>query len=670
MNRIILFAGTTEGRELAEFLRRHQIHADVCTATEYGGQLVGEDGFCRVHAGRLDEAGICGLIREVETRRDTGAGSEHAQVIVVDATHPYAKIVSDNIKSACGQTGAEYVRLLREESDSAASAARSAVTVEDVQGAVDFLEGTEGNILVTTGSKELPKFTALTDYRERVFARVLSTPEAAAECARLGFTGQHLICMQGPFCEELNTAMLRQFDAKWMVTKESGKTGGFEEKVRAASAAGARLVLIGRPSKEQGFSAAQVRVLLAERLGFKIRRKIALVGIGMGTLQGMTLEARQACQEAQLLVGARRMLEEFSHGRKATFISYRPEEIRAYIDAHPEYERIALLQSGDVGFYSGAKKLFETFAGEEIEVYPGISSVVYLCDKLHTPWEDVKLLSLHGRNANLAAAVKAHKKVFAIVGKAESVRELCEKLTDFGLGELSVTVGENLSYPEERIRTDTARRLAKAEFSNLCVVLIENPAASEAVTHGLEDEEFLRDKVPMTKAEIRSISLSKLRLRRDSIVYDVGAGTGSVSIEAALRATDGQVYAIEKKPEAVELIRANRQKFAAENLTVVEGLAPEAMEELPAPSHVFIGGSSGNLREIMEAALKKNPRVRLVINCIALETVSEALRCLEALPVEDVDMAAVSVAKAKPVGRYHMMMGQNPVYVISCQGRA
>ena len=178
----------------------------------------------------------------------------------------------------------------------------------------------------------------------------------------------------------------------------------------------------------------------------------------------------------------------------------------------------------------------------------------------------------------------------------------------------------------------------------------------------------MRGDAPMTKAEVRSVSLSRLRLKRDSIAYDVGAGTGSVAVEMAMQAWDGQVYAIERKPEAAALIRKNKRAFCADNLTVVEGLAPEALEELPAPTHVFVGGSSGNLRQILEAVLAKNPRARIVINAIALETVGEAMDCLKKLPLEDVQVSALSVSRSRELGRYHMMMGLNPVYIISCEG--
>lgn len=668
MSEIIIFAGTTEGRELTEFLSRQHVEADVCTATEYGGQLAAGGEGIHVHTGRMDESEMCAFL---------AARAQGGRAIAVDATHPYAAAVSENIRSACARTGVRYIRLLRESAmDSVRellgkegqNGADPVVFVDSVQEAVEFLKGTGGNILVATGSKELARFTALPDFRERVFARVLSTPEAISACRELGFEGRHLICMQGPFTEELNAAMLRQFDAAWMVTKESGSAGGFAEKIRAAQRAGARVVLVGRPVREEGMGPMEVRAELIRALHLQVRRKIAVVGTGMGTEGTLTRDAQRACREAQLLVGAERVLEQFAGYPAHKFASYRPEEIRDFLDVHPEYERVALLQSGDVGFYSGAKRLYEVFAGEDIEVCPGISSAVYLCAKLRVPWEDAKLISLHGRAANAASAVRDHKKVFALAGKGESVRELMENLEYYGMGDLAVTVGENLSYPDERIRTMRVSELAGECVGDLSVLLIENPGAHPAVCHGLRDDVFLRDETPMTKSEVRSVSLSRLCLCRDSVVYDVGAGTGSVSVEAALLATEGRVYAVEKKPEAVRLIRANARKFAEDNLEVVEGCAPEALSPLPAPTHVFIGGSSGNLRQILETVLQKNPTVRIVLNCIALETVAEALACIRSLPLADVDIVSVSAARAKTAGPYHIMMGQNPVYIISAEG--
>lgn len=653
MDKILLFAGTTEGRHLAEYLNRHGIGAHVCVATEYGEKLLVEGEFLQVHAGRLTGREMAELMRK------------ESITLTVDATHPYAAVVSENIREACSAAVTEYLRLAR----AASGETGDCVCVGSVKEAAEYLKNTKGNILVTTGSKELHYFTGLPDYRERVYARALSTPEAAASCKELGFEGKHLICMQGPFGEDLNTAMLRHVNASWMVTKESGKNGGYGDKIRAARKAGAKVVLVGRPAEAvPGLDEMEVRAFLCRRLGIQVKPCISLVGIGMGNPDNMTLEAKRACGEAQLLIGAGRMLEAVDVSGKAVLNAYGADEIRDYVYSHPEYEKVAILLSGDVGFYSGAKKLLQKFEGEEVHVYSGISSLVYLCGKLGTSWEDVKLVSLHGREQNVIAAVKNYRKVFALIGKKDGVKELCEKLIKYGMGDVQISVGEELSYAKERITTGSAGELAEREFSPLCVVLIRNKEAKKTAVHGIRDEKFLRAKVPMTKEEVRSVSLSKLSLTEDAVVYDVGAGTGSVSIEMALRAVDGCVYAVEKKPEAVELLEENKRKFGADNLEILEGLAPDILEGLPAPTHAFIGGSSGNLMEILEAILQKNPKARIVINAIALETVAEAMRCIRELPMTDVDIVTLAVGKSKEVGSYHMMMGQNPVYIFSFTG--
>ena len=172
----------------------------------------------------------------------------------------------------------------------------------------------------------------------------------------------------------------------------------------------------------------------------------------------------------------------------------------------------------------------------------------------------------------------------------------------------------------------------------------------------------------MTKSEVRAVTLSKLRLTRDALCWDVGAGTGSVSLEMAEAAEDGQVYAIERKREACELIERNKKHLGVANVTVIEGAAPDALRDLPAPTHVFIGGSGGELREIMALALEKNPAARIVVNTVTAETFALALDAVKTLPVTDVEIVELSVSRGRKVGGYHLMTAQNPVYLFSCQG--
>ena len=201
----------------------------------------------------------------------------------------------------------------------------------------------------------------------------------------------------------------------------------------------------------------------------------------------------------------------------------------------------------------------------------------------------------------------------------------------------------------------------------LVALLVQEDGEKPLATHGIADGSFIRGKAPMTKEEVRSISLSKLALQTGSIVYDIGAGTGSVSVECARAARDGKVYAIEKNPEALGLIEENKRRHRAWNIEAIAGEAPKALEGLEPPTHAFIGGSGGNLKEILGLLWQKSPKMRVVINAISLETIKEVAELLEEHEFQHQEIVQVSVAKAKKLGRHHLMAGQNPVYVVTLQ---
>lgn len=656
MYKVIVFAGTTEGREIAEFLDRKGISAHICVATEYGEQLLQGGQNLEISHERLNAEEMELLIKEKKCE------------MVIDATHPYAAEVTINIKKACEAAEVSYIRVLRENQENQNSG--DCLYADSVEDAVALLEHTKGNILATTGSKEAAKYTALTDYESRVFLRVLSLPDVVKQCKELGFQGKNLICMQGPFSKELNIAMLRQWDCKYLVTKMSGATGGFQEKIDAARICGCISVIIGRPLKESGLSVNECKRILCQKFSLKSQAEISLVGIGMGSAETRTAEASRAIRESDLLIGARRMIDSCREFGKDCYVEYDSQKIAQYLAEHPEYEKVAVLLSGDPGFNSGAKKLLDVL-GNQVKVISGISSASYFMSRIQKSWDDVLITSAHGKHTNLVSLIKRNKKVFSILGTRNGIQNLAQEMAALGLNRAQLYTGECLSYPDEKIRKGAPEDFLNYEADPLSVVYVENPdAQKEYVTNGIPDTEFLREKVPMTKEEVRTVSLSKLHLEEDSVCYDVGAGTGSVSIEMASRAWNGKVYAIEKKALAVELLKKNREKFAVENLEIIEGTAPEALENLEPPTHAFIGGSSGKMETILRLLLEKNPSVRIVINCIALETVSETLQCLKTLPVKEEEILQISVSKGKSVGNYHMMMGENPIYIISCTGGA
>lgn len=650
-NKVLIFAGTTEGRRLAEYLAGRRVTVHVCVATAYGESLLPKTENITVSCQRMDGAQMLSFLRE------------YAPGYVVDATHPYAREVTENLKEACREYQVSYLRLTRE-----TEAVEDAVCVESAREAVEYLKGTAGNILVTTGSKELEAYTGLPDYKERIYARVLSVKESFDKCEELGVSGRHLICMQGPFSTELNLAMLKEYQISYLVTKESGETGGYFEKCEAARLSGVTCVVITRPEKEAGYRLHEMCRFLQREIGFSDFRRVSLIGIGPGADRWLTRKAEEACREAGLIIGAERMTEAVNSEGKAVFIAVKPEKIVSYIKMHPEYGKVAVVLSGDTGFFSGAKRLLALLEEEpemETEVIPGISSVAYFCARLGTSWEDAALLSLHGREANLIQAVRQNRKVMALTDNAGGLRKAMERLVEYGYGDLAVCIGSNLSYENEQIIRGAAKEFVAYDGGNLAVFSVEHPEGWQMPVFGAPDDRFIRGDVPMTKAEVRSVSLSKLHIKRDSIIYDVGAGTGSVSVEAALLADQGQVYAIEVKKEAIGLIEENRCQWKTDNVNIMEGEATEVIPGLPAADCVFVGGSRGHLKDILDLVRDKNPSARVVVNAITLETIREALEYLDGQKVTDEEIIQLSVAKGRRTGAYHMMNGQNPVYIIS-----
>ena len=483
MCKALVFAGTTEGYAISRFLSENQVSVCACVATDYGSKSLRENEYLKIHAGRLMEDQMEDFLSELSPE------------LVLDATHPYAAQVTVNIRKACEKTGFPYVRVLRENG----AREQSAVYVKDTEEAASYLAQTEGNILLTTGSKELRKFTAIPDYRNRLYARVLSLASVMESCAQLGLEGRHVIGMQGPFSKELDIAMLRQYDCRYLVTKDTGKAGGFQEKIDAALECGVIPVIIGRPLDEEGMSLSLCKNWLAEKFGIMKKPQVTLLGIGMGSRESLTIEGKNALEEADLLIGAKRMTDAVKLPGQAVYCEYRGEKIKEYIDGHPEYDKIVIVLSGDVGFYSGARKLLNLL-GEETHVICGISSVVYFMAKIRLAWDDAKIVSAHGRSCNLVSLAKHYEKVFAILGTGGGVAELARKLTYYGMGDVCLYVGENLSYENENIFVKPAQELTDYEGDVLSVVCICNPkAVPMRATHGIKDEEFIRGKAPMTK---------------------------------------------------------------------------------------------------------------------------------------------------------------------------
>lgn len=399
---------------------------------------------------------------------------------------------------------------------------------------------------------------------------------------------------------------------------------------------------------------------------------ITLIGVGMGDPGTLTLEAHAALAEAEAILGAERLLSGLPDAYQGERVPLAlPEKVAAAVEARPEWKEICVVLSGDVGFYSGARQLLTLLREHEPRLVCGISTPQYFAAKLRRPWQDLRLVSAHGVHCDILAEVLNHPAALFLTGGDVTPADIAKTLCDAGLDAAEMTVGENLSYPEERILSAPAGEIAEMSFSRLCAVLVENdktftrpPGAA-----GIEDEAFSRGKAPMTKREIRALVLSLLRPGPNSILYDVGAGTGSVALEMALQSRRGHVFAVEEDPEAVRLINVNKAAFGTYNLQAIWGAAPEALEPLPAPDAAFIGGSGGRLEAIVETLLRKSPAVRLVVSAVTLETLATAGSVMREAGMGDPDIIQVAVNRSVVRGGYHMLEAKNPIFLISGGGQ-
>lgn len=670
MKEILIFAGTTEGRELSEYLAAAGIAHTLCVATEYGKIVLKEHPCVKVHKGRMDR-------EEMEIYIKNGNFGA-----VVDATHPYAEVVTQNIRHAMQDMDIPYLRLKRE--SNVTSSYEKIQYFKDSVSCARALEKTDGNILLTTGSKELSVFVKFIDKKERLYARVLPGIESLQLCMDCGIAGRQILALQGPFSTQMNEAMLRQYQIKWLVTKASGNAGGYQEKLDAAQNLDIPVFVIGCPAEQECHTFEEVCGQLEKICGQVIRRKtgfrITLAGIGMGNPDCLTKEVERAIADADILLGADRMIAGYQP-KIEKMPYYTSEQIIPYLEKMSKGTigrddiKTVILFSGDTGFYSGCQKLYDALLRAvndgrlqaDVTVMPGISSVAYLAACMGENYQDAVICSMHGKELpDLAKKIRKGKRLFLLMSGLRDVHKLGKLLLNAGLTECTVTAGYQLSYPEQRIMELRPEECMQLQEDGLYICCIKNPDPErKTLTHGRKDGEFIRDKVPMTKEEVREVSICKLKLYEGAVVYDIGSGTGSVAAEIAGLSDEIKVFAVEYKEEAVSLIAQNKEKFGLDNIEIVSGKAPDGLEELPVPTHAFIGGSSGRMKEILSALYQKNSQMRVVINAISMETICEIKEVLSAFPIQNEDVVQIQASRAKRVGTYHLMQAENPVWICS-----
>ena len=406
-------------------------------------------------------------------------------------------------------------------------------------------------------------------------------------------------------------------------------------------------------------------------------RKVTIIGAGPGNPDLLSRAALDAIDIADVVIGAHRALAGIDVPPDVVRCELvKTADIVAALTDAASWQRAVVVMTGDVGLFSGARRLVEALSGGaqvDVRIIPGISSASYLAARLARPWQDWRFASAHGVACDIVAEAERAGELFLVTSGGEDPSRLSGELVQAGFGDARVTVAERLSYPDERITCATASEIAGQTFDDLNVMLIEfaGGAASSRwpyASSGIPDELFIRGDVPMTKQEVRAVALAKLRLTATDTVWDVGAGTGSVSIEAALVARAGSVWAVERNAAGVRLIRENADAFGCGNVHAVPGVAPEALAILPVPDAVFVGGSAGELPSVVEVALEKNSQVRLCVPCVTVETLTEACALLSSSRFKGFEACQVSAARAEAVGSHHLMKAQNPVFLVSARG--
>ncbi|HUS88091.1 MAG TPA: precorrin-6y C5,15-methyltransferase (decarboxylating) subunit CbiE [Desulfosporosinus sp.] len=419
---------------------------------------------------------------------------------------------------------------------------------------------------------------------------------------------------------------------------------------------------------------------------------LQVIGIGPGRPEWLPPAITELVKHCDVLIGGSMALKLFPDftGHQYCLSGDLTSSIAVIKNALLEKNAVGVLVSGDPGFFSFLPRLKKEFPEERIDVYPGISSLQFAFARAGLPWQEATFASVHGRELSVLPQVIT-RPTAVLTGGENTPQKIAQLYLERGYNP-HISIGNALAYPEEYWATMDAEHLAqeKTLLKNAIVILypamgqdteqdfkhdskqntIQNKQQSTkqgiGCRIGIPDEEFLRGKVPMTKAEIRVQVLAKAQISKYDRVLDIGAGTGSISIEAAGLASEGVVYAIEHNPEAQELILANQRKFGVSNLHLIPGAAPDVFGELPPVDVCIIGGSNGRLAEI----LKTVPLVkggRIVITAVTIETVAQGLKLLTDLNYQNIDTVSIQAVRWKAVQTLHMAQALNPIFIISAR---
>ncbi len=398
--------------------------------------------------------------------------------------------------------------------------------------------------------------------------------------------------------------------------------------------------------------------------------KVYIIGVGAAGSASLLPEARQLIEAAEIVFGGERLLGLFpSLTERNVVVGNNLAEVTDLIKSNIGDKRMVVLASGDPGFYSIARYLTRELGRDAIEIMPNVSAMQLAFARIKENWDDAVLTSVHARPMEaIVELVRASHKIGIFTDDKHTPGEIASVLQDHGIENCQAYVCQDLSTENEKVTAADLYSLQEKDFSplNVLILLRKQPETKPEPLLGIAEEKFFRLRAGfITKSEVRVISLAKMALTESSIVWDIGAGSGAISIEASFLAAKGSIFAIEKNADAVAIISKNVQRFGRHNIKVIRALAPEKLEKLPAPDAIFIGGSGGHMAEILSVAGRRlRPKGRIVVNAATLETLH---RTAEGLLANGFmyGVTLVSIARSRETSNLTRLEALNPVFVVT-----
>lgn len=403
---------------------------------------------------------------------------------------------------------------------------------------------------------------------------------------------------------------------------------------------------------------------------------LTIIGIQDCGCAGMTDRERDAIQQAQVLAGGARHLAFFPDfsGEKIELGKNLLSTVKLLAE-YTQDRNVCVLASGDPMFFGVGSLLIKHVGAEHVQVFPHASSMQLAFARVGLKWDDAKLVSVHGRSlSGLVAKLRQFSKAGIFTDSQKSPAQIAAHFMSYGEHDWNAWVCEHLDGSGERVRRFTLAELAACDDIdplNVLVLQRNDPAWQPPSSIPFLHEEDFAKKMPrkglITKREVRLMALAQLGINQNSVMWDIGSGSGSVSIEASFHACNGRVYAIECEDEGVEYCRQNVLQFGADNVSVIHGRAPDVLDQLPDPHCIFVGGSKGSMSEIINISMKRLlPGGRLVVNAITLENITLAYSTIRALGLKP-EVTMLNTSRAVPLAHYMRYEAQNPIQIFAVQ---